>query len=560
MEEYSKKELNREFYRFYLESSLPNMRNGMLFTTFLFLGFALISSFFLHDKAENEYYLRFGSAIPFILLSIIVMYIRPLRKHLNIIYIIINLFLCFTIFLVGLTSKPDQPGYEHYYAWVMLTIIGFFIFYRLSPRVLIIIGLIQLFSYLFATLLNGTYTHDPERFMTSLFFVVAISSLGYFMTFLIQSLNRKNFIHQKTLSENNRKLLSEIKERKRAVEDHLRIAKQYADTLDSIPDFIFVVDEHQRCVMMNTALREEHIRQGFVQDCIGQRITDGYPLISKKTIEEISDVFSRGKILIGERQFDLSDRTIYGEIRKVPVFKDHKVAHVITIIRDRSKEKEVEELKLRNAEQKEVMLREIHHRVKNNLAIVISLLNLQEQKHPNMDLRRIMKDIELRIRSMALIHEHLYHSENLDRIPLASYLHDLSTIIMSTFSGRRIRIESHLEPIDVTIETALPIGLITNELLTNAFKYAFPGRDDGTIHIDLKKSSENECLLIVRDDGSGLPPDFSLQHQNSLGMFIIRILVEQVDGTVEFTSDKGAVFSIRFNSAGGIRRKNNINP
>ncbi|MEI6454842.1 MAG: histidine kinase dimerization/phosphoacceptor domain -containing protein [bacterium] len=559
MESFSKKNLNKEFYNYYLESSLPNMRNGLIFTSVLFTVFAAISYFLITDKPEREYYMRFGITLPFFLVSIIVMYIKPLRRHLNTIYIIINIFLCLSIFFVGISSNPSQKGYEHYFAWVMLTIIGLYIFYRLSMTSLILLGIFQLLCFFSAALIIGTYRINPGLFITNMFFVISMSSLGVFMTFLIQSLNRKNFIHQKALSENNKKLLAEIKERKRAEEDHQRIAKQYADTLDSIPDWIFVVDADKRFVMMNTALKEEHVRQGFFQDCIGKKITKVYPLISKKTLDDIDEVFTTGKILIGEQRLELIDKTLYGETRKVPIFRDNKVVQVITIMRDRSKEKEVEELKLRNAEQKEVMLREIHHRVKNNLAIVISLLNLQTQKHPNEYLQRIMKDIELRIRSMALIHEHLYHSENLDRIPLASYLHDLATIVLSTFSGKKIRMQFQLEQVDVSIETALPLGLITNELLTNAFKYAFPITQDGTIYLNLKKVEDDVCILSVKDNGVGLPENFSLQHENSLGMFIIRILVEQVDGTVEFTNDHGAGFFIRFKNHGMVRRQNLVN-
>jgi len=555
MEGRSKKELNREFYQYYLESSLQSMRYGLVFTTVLFLVFAFISALFFPDNTEREYYLRFGIAIPFIIFSIAVTYIKPLKKHLNLIYIVVNILLCFSIFIIGVTSKPAQKGYEFYYAWVMLTIIGFFIFYRLSFRALIMIGGLQLFAYILATILNGTFHANPMLYVNNLFFIVAMSSLGFFLTYLIQNLNRKNFIHQKALSENNKKLLSEIKERRRAEEDHNRVARQYEETLDSIPDWIYVVDEDKRFVILNTALKEEHLRQGFWIDCRGKKITGEYPLISVNTISHIGKVFETGMILISEENFQLSDKTIYAETRMVPVFKDRKVVQVITIIRDRSKEKEVEELKVRNNEQKEVMLREIHHRVKNNLAIVISLLNLQIQKHPMPELQKIMKDIELRIRSMALIHEHLYLSENLDKIPLGSYLYDLAMIILGTFSGTNVELQYDLEPTDVTIETALPLGLITNELLTNSFKYAFPGNGHGIINISLKKVEGGQHVLTVKDNGIGLRDDFNFHNQNTLGMFIVRILVEQLDGSLQFTNDDGASFSVRFRNHVVVKHK-----
>ena len=233
-------------------------------------------------------------------------------------------------------------------------------------------------------------------------------------------------------------------------------------------------------------------------------------------------------------------------VRKVPIYKDHEVIQVMTILRDRSKEKEVEELKHKNAEQKEIMLREIHHRVKNNLAIVISLLNLQLRNNSDPELIRIIRDIEMRIRSMALIHEHLYRSENLDRIPLASYLHSLATIITGTFSGHRINIVTSLDPTDVSIETALPLGLIANELLTNAFKYAFPQHNDGEIQVHLHKESSDDFRLTIRDNGVGLPASFSMDSEKSLGMFIVKLLVEQLDGEIAISRLNGTAFTIRF--------------
>jgi two-component sensor histidine kinase len=192
------------------------------------------------------------------------------------------------------------------------------------------------------------------------------------------------------------------------------------------------------------------------------------------------------------------------------------------------------------------MLREIHHRVKNNLAIVISLLDLQMRNNETPQLNRIIRDLEMRIRSMALLHEHLYRSENIELIPLASYLLSLSTIISSTFSGHRVTVTPLLEPADVSIETALPVGLIANELLTNAFKYAFPDHREGEIQIHLRQESEEHFTLMIRDNGVGLPDDFTLDSEKSLGMFIVRLLTEQLDGEIEIDRNGGTSFIIRF--------------
>ena len=174
---------------------------------------------------------------------------------------------------------------------------------------------------------------------------------------------------------------------------------------------------------------------------------------------------------------------------------------------------------------------------------MISLLGMQGRKNSDPEFQRVIKDIEMRIRSMALIHEHLYRSENLDRIPLSAYLHSLVSIISGTFSGKTIKIDLQLEEILVNIETALPLGLITNELLTNSFKYAFPSDQGGTVCIKLAPNEPGGLTLTVSDNGVGLPVGFSLENQDSLGMFIIKLLVEQLDGSIEIVS-RGGVSAI----------------
>jgi len=146
-----------------------------------------------------------------------------------------------------------------------------------------------------------------------------------------------------------------------------------------------------------------------------------------------------------------------------------------------------------------------------------------------------------------LIHEHLYRSDTLDRIPLADYLKSLSAVIASTFQQPHINFETKLEPIDSDIEAALPIGLIVNELLTNAFKYAFPDKQTGNISLELKQLNGEQVELKISDDGVGLPEGFSMEEGSTLGVFMVRLLVEQLYGKLEITNEKGATFRLTFN-------------
>jgi two-component sensor histidine kinase len=540
------KELRKEFQEFFMISSLPSMRIGLFLTLIMFSCFAIFNAIVFPNSPEQLYYNRFWIISPVMILSIVVTYLKPLYKWLHVSFIILNLMVSVAVFYVGVNSNIDQKGTEYYYAWVMLVVIGLFVFYKMPLHSIVIIGLIQLIAFTLANIINHTLERHPFFFFNNLFFVVAIYSIGFMMAYMFRSLNWKNFLHQKALSKNNQQLLEEIKERKMAVEAFQRSEIQYHNTLDSIPDWIYVVDRSYNIVIINSSLKDGHIGNGLPTDVVGRSIREVYPFMTNNTIEELQHVFDHGTMLVTGQHMNIRNRDIYFEIRKVPIYIDHQVVQVMTILRDRSKEREVEDLKQKNAEQKEIMLREIHHRVKNNLAIVISLLNLQLRNNTDYELRRIIRDIEMRIRSMALIHEHLYRSENLDRIPLAAYLQSLTTIITSTFSGHRVNIVTSLDATDVNIETALPIGLIANELLTNAFKYAFPNNHTGEIQVHLHKMDETEFTLMIGDNGVGLPDSFSLDTEKSLGMFIVKLLVEQLDGEIQISREQGTSFTIRF--------------
>jgi PAS domain S-box-containing protein len=338
----------------------------------------------------------------------------------------------------------------------------------------------------------------------------------------------------------------DITERRKSEQAIRRSEVEYRDTLNSLPDWIYVVDSSFKIVMINASLDDAMTSGASIVNRIGGRIVVGPPFVSLEDISVVMTVFNSGSIVVRRQKITHLGREIFTEITVVPIRKGREVVKVIVIIRDRSKEMEIEKLKQRSADQKEVLLREIHHRVKNNLSIVISLLSFQLNDNENPIIKRSLIDIQTRIRAMALIHEHLYRSENLDRIPLATYVSSLVQMVISTFSGNNVRIEYHLMPIESSIETALPVGLIINELLTNAFKYAFPDKNPGTILVGLSEAEEDFCLITVSDNGVGLPANFIPESSSSLGMYIVRLLAEQLDGTLQIDRTNGTTFNIRF--------------
>jgi PAS domain S-box-containing protein len=189
--------------------------------------------------------------------------------------------------------------------------------------------------------------------------------------------------------------------------------------------------------------------------------------------------------------------------------------------------------------EKEVMLREIHHRVKNNMQVISSLLRLQAQTVENKTAQDKFIESQNRIRSMSLIHDSLYRSKDLSLIDYGSYIQNLTSHLMSIQNAQssRVSLKVEAENIRLDINRAIPLGLIINELVTNALKHAFPDREKGNITVGLSKSDDKHLLLTVSDDGSGMPPEVDFQSAESLGLQLVKDLSDQLRGTLHVQSE-----------------------
>lgn len=222
------------------------------------------------------------------------------------------------------------------------------------------------------------------------------------------------------------------------------------------------------------------------------------------------------------------------------------VLEIILVIRDYSEQKKNETEIYENARHKELLLKELHSRVKNNFAILSSLVSMINIDQNNANYLESMKGLQLRIRTMSLVHEQLFKSQEIDSVPLHLYLQTLSSIIVSSFNSGHIKLTTDLQPCLLSVDATLPVGLIVNELVLNAFKYAFPGRQDGSIHISLLDIGRGNFQLVVKDNGIGLPIDFLSNISNSMGSQIINLLVQQIEGMISISSDNGACFTVTF--------------
>lgn len=198
--------------------------------------------------------------------------------------------------------------------------------------------------------------------------------------------------------------------------------------------------------------------------------------------------------------------------------------------------------------EKETLLKEIHHRVKNNLQIISSLLRLQSRKIKDPEALKSFNDSQNRVRVMALVHEQLYRSESLSSINCRDYIQTLVGNLFRSFDASRcgVTFKIDIENIALTIDTAIPCGLAINEIVSNSLKYAFPGDRTGEIYLSLAQFDAEQLLLTVGDNGVGLPEDVDFRNTESLGLQLVCRLTKQIGGIIELTRDRGTEFNLTF--------------
>ncbi|HKO80067.1 MAG TPA: sensor histidine kinase, partial [Chitinophagaceae bacterium] len=205
--------------------------------------------------------------------------------------------------------------------------------------------------------------------------------------------------------------------------------------------------------------------------------------------------------------------------------------------------------------EKEWLLKEIHHRVKNNLQIVMSLLNSQSAYIDNEPALTAIHDSQHRVHAMSLIHQKLYNAENLSSIEMSFYIRELVSYLADSFdTGQRIRFEYDIEPLEIDVSRAVPLGLILNEAITNAIKYAFPDGRDGVISISLAATAQHHYLLSIADNGVGMPSHYNNKKPGSLGMSLIAGLSEDLDGHFSIENNNGTILKISFVHDPGVKR------
>ncbi|NIR25425.1 MAG: PAS domain S-box protein, partial [Gammaproteobacteria bacterium] len=235
------------------------------------------------------------------------------------------------------------------------------------------------------------------------------------------------------------------------------------------------------------------------------------------------------------------------DITQIRRAADGSITHYQGIVFDITDKVEADAEIKRSLREKEVLLREIHHRVKNNMAVVSSLMSLQARFVDDKRYTDMFREGQNRIRAMALVHEQLYRTEDFGSINVRAYVDSLVRNVQSAHTmDVNVPVRTDVDSIHLEIDNLVPLGLIMNELLSNAFKYAFTGIEKPDLSLQLKKTGDHNIILTISDNGNGLPEGFDINTSKGLGLQLVSMLTTQIRGRLEVSSDKGATFRITF--------------
>jgi PAS domain S-box-containing protein len=331
-----------------------------------------------------------------------------------------------------------------------------------------------------------------------------------------------------------------------AAKKKLEKEKELSDQIiNSLPISFFMFDQKGNAIRWNDYFRKatglNDIKISYMDPL------DYFPQDQKERVAEaVKQVYEEGEATV-QAKFRNADGTEVPFLYSASLFEGDHETYMIGTGQDISELKEYQEELDQSLKEKEVLLAEIHHRVKNNLAIISGLLQLEAFSVENEHTQKILKNSQMRIQSMATIHEMLYEAENFHDLSFEGFVEQIISSVREVYhqENQKISFSIDIKSINLNINQAVPCGLIINELITNAYKHAFDDKQEGYISIVGEKSDSN-IQFTVKDNGEGLPADFSIEKQSSLGFTLISSLISQLGAELTVKSGEGTTFVFSF--------------
>jgi PAS domain S-box-containing protein len=338
-------------------------------------------------------------------------------------------------------------------------------------------------------------------------------------------------------------MASDISENKRNQKKLIEQSAKLSSIFEMSSHYIWTVDKNNNLTSYNknyTALIQKIYGTSPV---IGKPLNRGKMLVDDEYIKGLENNYKRA--LAGEKlNFELelgahSNENVYLDVFLNPVFEKDTIVEVSGIAHDITASKRNEERTIQSLKEKEVLLKEVHHRVKNNMQIISSILNLQSSYVSDTSILNLLRESQNRIKTMAYIHESLYQNKTFSSINFNDYLVQLINNIVHSYSVSpdKIHLEVNCEKTILNLDTSIPLGLIINELVTNSIKHAFPASSRGKIAINLRTQNKF-VFLTVKDNGVGMDPTITPENSGTLGLQLVYTLIDQINGKIEFENLK----------------------
>jgi PAS domain S-box-containing protein len=342
------------------------------------------------------------------------------------------------------------------------------------------------------------------------------------------------------------------KQAERKIKDQ---AAKINSIFESTAMLIWTLDHKMRITSFNENFAKTLFRQFGVEVQIGLQFPKSIePFVRDDLRKEMYSLYQKaldGKHLRFEAPLmDKTGNVVWVESFLNPILIDNDKVFEISCLSHEITDKKVIEKQVRESlREKEILLQEVHHRVKNNLQVISSILNLQSSYVKDKNTLNILRESQNRIKSMSFIHESLYQTKDFSSIDFADYILSLSNNLIHSYNigSGTVRLVTDFEKVFLNLDQAIPCGLIVNELLSNALKYAFTGNKKGVLNLSIKEK-DNKVFLRIKDNGVGLPPEFKFEEADSLGLQLVFTLIEQLDGEVKFSTapNKGTDYLITF--------------
>lgn len=312
----------------------------------------------------------------------------------------------------------------------------------------------------------------------------------------------------------------------------------------ALPDLFFITDIEGRYIEFVSS--NPDILFEPAEEQIGRRIRDTEmdPYVADLYMSAIEKLQKGSELELIEYKLAVQSGVRFYEVRAVKL----EAKRVLFIVQDVTEKKQVEQALEESLKEKEILLREIHHRVKNNMQVISSLIQLQGNSIASDHERAMLEETQQRIRSMAQVHELLYRSHKLSSLNAADYIQRLYEEVSTSYyhESQFLDMRLELEPLELHLDAAVPLGLIVNELLSNCMKYAVQPPERVQAHIKLKNTADGRRSLLMQDTGPGFPADFEERSSGSLGLTLVRSLADQLHGTISFENSGGAKVLLLF--------------